>query len=219
MRARQPGVLHSRGTTTAGARHCTSLIYSGRRPNQYMQGFLVRAVGGARESDQTPAENLRSQSRPPAVRASRPRCIGARVQERWRHCQPVVVGGGAAAPIAPLPMCAFPYALLWCIESSGSSAVISGVGWRRGGPCDGRPRPMYPSCSASLCVCLHHLSVVCNRSTSSSSCRRPPMLVPSTGVQALPAMHRELGANSAVGGKGRPMRRQTAPDASSTLQC
>ena len=64
-------------------------------------------------------------------------CIGARVQGRWRHCQPVVVGGGAAAPIAPLPMCAFPYALLWCTESSGSSAVISGVGWRRGGPCDG----------------------------------------------------------------------------------
>ena len=59
------------------------------------------------------------------------------MQGRWRHCQPVVVGGGAAAPIAPLPMCAFPYALLWCIESSGSSAVISGVGWRRGGPCDG----------------------------------------------------------------------------------
>ena len=35
------------------------------RPNQYMQGFLVRAVGGAEESDQTPAENLRLQSRPP----------------------------------------------------------------------------------------------------------------------------------------------------------
>ena len=48
------------------------------RPNQYMQGFLVRAVGGAEESDQTPAENLRSQSRPPAGRSSRPRCIGAR---------------------------------------------------------------------------------------------------------------------------------------------
>ena len=44
------------------------------------------------------------------------------------------------------------------------------------------------------------------------------MLWPSTGVQALPAMHRELGANSAVGGKGRPMRRQTAPNARSTLQ-
>ena len=137
VRVRQPGALYSCGTTTAGARHCTSLIYSGRRPNQYMQGFLVRAVGGARESDQTPAENLRSQSRPPAVRASRPRCIGARVQGRWRQCQPVVVGGGAAAPIAPLPMCAFPYALLWCIGSSGSSAVISRMGWRRSGRCDG----------------------------------------------------------------------------------
>ena len=78
MRARQPGVLHSCGTTTAGARHCTSLIYSGRRPNQYMQGFLVRAVGGAEETDQTRAENLRSQSRPPAVRASRSFSIGAR---------------------------------------------------------------------------------------------------------------------------------------------
>ena len=78
MRARHPGVLHFCDTTTAGARHCTSLIYSGRRPNQYMQGFLVRAVGGARESEQTPAENLRSQSRPPAGRSSRPRCIGAR---------------------------------------------------------------------------------------------------------------------------------------------
>ena len=43
-----------------------------------MQGFLVRAVGGAEESDQTRAENLRSQSRPPAVRASRSFSIGAR---------------------------------------------------------------------------------------------------------------------------------------------
>ena len=43
-----------------------------------MQGFLVRAVGGAEETDQTRAENLRSQSRPPAVRASRSFSIGAR---------------------------------------------------------------------------------------------------------------------------------------------
>ena len=63
--------LHSRGTTTAGARHCTSLTYSGRRPNQYMQGFKPRAVGRARESDKTRSENLRSPSPPPAVRASR----------------------------------------------------------------------------------------------------------------------------------------------------
>ena len=97
VRARQPGVLHSRGTTTAGARHCTSLIYSERRPNQYMQGFLVRAVGRARESDRAPSENLRSPSRPPAVCASRPRCIGERLQ---RQCQLMVRGGGAAAPIA-----------------------------------------------------------------------------------------------------------------------
>ena len=77
MRVRQQGVSRSHcGTTTAGARHCTSLIYSERRPNQYMQGFLVRAVGRARESDRAPSENLRSPSRPPAVRASRPRCIG-----------------------------------------------------------------------------------------------------------------------------------------------
>ena len=35
----------------ARARHCTSLIYSGGRPNQYMQGILVRAVVGARYFD------------------------------------------------------------------------------------------------------------------------------------------------------------------------
>ena len=75
-----------------------------------MQGFLVRAVGRARESDRAPSENLRSPSRPPAVRASRPRCIGERVQGRWRQCQPVVGGGGPAAPIAALPMRTLPYA-------------------------------------------------------------------------------------------------------------
>ena len=36
------------------------------------------------------------------------------------------------------------------------------------------------------------------------------MLVPFAGLQALPAMHRELGADSVVGGKGRPVRRQRA---------
>ena len=70
VRVHHPGILHSCGTTPPGARHCTSLIYSERRPNQCMQGFLVRAVGRARESDHAPSENLRSPSRPPAVCAS-----------------------------------------------------------------------------------------------------------------------------------------------------
>ena len=56
----------------------TPLKYSGRRPNQYMQGFLVRAVPRAGESDQTPAVNHRSQSRPPAFCASRSVASGAR---------------------------------------------------------------------------------------------------------------------------------------------
>ena len=55
---------------------CASYIYSGRRPNQYMQGLSPRAVGGARESDYQRTVILRLLSRPPAVRASRPRCIG-----------------------------------------------------------------------------------------------------------------------------------------------
>ena len=99
-----------------------------------------------------------------------------------------------------------------CFGASGARGrVPSSAGWDGGGAAGGTAaRPMYPSCSASLYVCLHRLPVVCNRSTSSSSCRRRPMLVPSTGVQALPAMHRELGADSAVGGKGRPVRRQRA---------
>ena len=51
----------------------TPLKYSGRRPNEYMQGKSVRAVPRAGESDQTPAVNHRSQSRPPAFCASRAR--------------------------------------------------------------------------------------------------------------------------------------------------
>ena len=45
------------------------------------------------------------------------------------------------------------------------------------------------------------------------------MLLASTGVQALPAMHRELGPNSAVGGGEPPMRRQTAPDVRLPFLC
>ena len=82
-------------------------------------------------------------------------------------------------------------------------------GWRWAGGVTAA-RPMYHSFSAWLCAFLHQLSAVRNRSTSSCSCRRPPMLVPFAGLQALPAMHRELGADSVVGGKGRPVRRQRA---------
>ena len=80
-------------------------------------------------------------------------------------------------------------------------------GWRWAGGVTAA-RPMYHSFSAWLCAFLHQLSAVRNRSTSSCSCRRPPMLVPFAGLQALPLMHRELGADSVVGGKGRPIRRQ-----------
>ena len=64
VRVRQPGVLHSCGTTTAGARHCTSLIYSGSRPNQYTQDFLVRAVPRARYFDSQASAFARWPSRP-----------------------------------------------------------------------------------------------------------------------------------------------------------
>ena len=55
----------------ARARHCTSLIYSGSRPNQYMQGILVRAVVGARYFDSQASAFLRWPSRPPSRFLSR----------------------------------------------------------------------------------------------------------------------------------------------------
>ena len=223
-----------------------------------MQGKNPRAVPRAGETDQTPAVNHRSQSRPPAICASRSdrarctqhlavlayasACTTARqraasrqplraihrelessrpiggVARRWRrpkgtgrgraeqylHCGSRSPAGlSAAAGCCPCfvsvhrelgeaPSSAgwdglagatalLTYACLWYVQlpAIGSSGrILPSAG--KDGRCDGRPRPMYPSCSASLCVCLHHLSVVCDRSNSSSSCRRPPMLVPST---------------------------------------
>ena len=48
----------------ARARHCTSLIYSGSRPNQYTQDFLVRAVPRARYFDSQASAFARWPSRP-----------------------------------------------------------------------------------------------------------------------------------------------------------
>ena len=79
-----------------------SPIYSERRPNQYMQGFLVRAVGRARESDRAPAENLRSPSRPPAERASPYPRIGAYAASSTDACLPAsAITGPDVTSIGP----------------------------------------------------------------------------------------------------------------------
>ena len=51
-----------------------------------------------------------------------------------------------------------------CFGASGARGrVPSSAGWDGGGAAGATAaRPMYPSCSASLCVCLHHRLVTCS---------------------------------------------------------